>query len=133
MLASISNKALNNSSNLEHLCFGLNLEEKAFKALPLTIVFARGFLWIYLTRLRMFIFFPFQYILSRIHVKFYQVLFLHIFLKQKCLYRHTLDILKVQFQTISVSKSYGFFHFPVNIKVMFTLYCSLFRVQEYHV
>ena len=79
MLASISNKALNNSSNLEHLCFGLNLEEKAFNALPLTIVFARGFLWIYLTRLRMFIFFPFQYILSGIHVEFYQVLFLHIF------------------------------------------------------
>ena len=81
----------------------------------------------------MFIFFPFQYILSGIPVGFYQVLFLCIFFKQKWLYGRALDVLKVQFQTISVSKSYEFFHFPVNIKVMFTLYCSLFSVQDHHV
>ena len=48
---------------------------------------------------------------------------------------HVLEILRVQCQTTSIkqisqqSMSHEFFSFPVHIKVIFTLYCSLLSVQ----
>ena len=51
------------------------------------------------------------------------------------LYRHTSELLWVRFQTATIkqimqeSLSHEFFGFPVHIKVMFTLYCSLLSVQ----
>ena len=50
-------------------------------------------------------------------------------------YKHILEILKVQFQTPAIggisqeSDSYELFGFPVHVKVMFILYCSLLSVQ----
>ena len=57
------------------------------------------------------------------------------FLRKTHEFRHTLEILQAWFQTTATkqvsqqSKSHKFFDFPVHIKVMLTLYCSLLNVQ----
>ena len=55
-------------------------------------------------------------------------------------YRHTSEILWVQFQTTAIkqishnkTKSHNFFGFIVHIKAIFTLYCSLLSVQGHYV
>lgn len=53
-------------------------------------------------------------------------------------YRHTSEILWILFQTTAIkgisqqSESSEFFHFPVHIKVMFTLYFALATSMQYH-
>lgn len=131
VLASISNKALNYSNNSEHLCFGLSLERKAFKAPPLTIAFMKGFLWIRLIRSRAFISVPFTvcpYILSGTYVRFYQGLFLQFL---KWLYRHTLEI--VQFLPPDHPRKGSHTNLGVHIKVIFTLCCSRLSMQQHYV
>jgi hypothetical protein len=49
--------------------------------------------------------------------------------KQEEKYGNTSEMLQVRFQITAIKRVTKFFGFPVHMKVIFTLYCSLLSVQ----